>query len=113
MTSPKHGGQRPGTGRRPVDTTEHRVRLPRDVVSLLAAVGAGRLSRGIVLAADLYPGGECHRMSRSHVDIVEHRVRLPRDRASFLTHLGAGRLSRGIVRAADALRIGYEKPPEA
>ncbi len=52
MTSTKHGGERPGAGRPPVDTVEHRVRLPRDVVSLLAALGDGRLSKGIVRAAD-------------------------------------------------------------
>lgn len=61
MTSPKqHGGERPGAGRRRVDTVEHRVRLPRDVVSVLTALGGGRLSRGIVLAADqLRVGGAC------------------------------------------------------
>ncbi|MDE2470845.1 MAG: hypothetical protein KGL35_19385 [Bradyrhizobium sp.] len=61
LTPPgKHGGARPGAGRLPVDTVEHRVRLPRDVVSVLTALGGGRLSRGIVLAADqLRVGGAC------------------------------------------------------
>ena len=47
-----HGGARKGAGRPPVDTVEHRVRLPPDVVSLLTALGDGRLSKGIVRAAD-------------------------------------------------------------
>ena len=61
MMPPKlHGGARKGAGRPPVDTVEHRVRLPRDVVSVLTALGGGRLSRGIVLAADqLRVGGTC------------------------------------------------------
>ncbi len=48
----KHGGAREGAGRLPVETVEHRVRLPRDVVSLLTALGDGRLSKGIVRAAE-------------------------------------------------------------
>ena len=47
-----HGGARKGAGRPPVDTVERRVRLPPDVVSLLTALGGGRLSRGIVRAAE-------------------------------------------------------------
>lgn len=54
----KHGGQRPGTGRPRVDTVEHRVRLPRDVVSLLTALGGGRLSKGIVRAAEKLKVGD-------------------------------------------------------
>ena len=48
----KHGGARKGAGRKPVETVENRVRLPRDVVSLLTALGDGRLSKGIVRAAE-------------------------------------------------------------
>jgi hypothetical protein len=52
MNSAKqHGGERPGAGRKRVDTVEHRVRLPPEIVSLLTALGDGRLSRGIVRAA--------------------------------------------------------------
>jgi hypothetical protein len=35
-----------------MDTVEHRVRLPRSIVSLLVALGDGRLSKGIVRAAE-------------------------------------------------------------
>ena len=53
MTSPnQHGGERPGAGRKRVDTVEHRVRLPVWTISLLTALGDGRLSKGIVRAAD-------------------------------------------------------------
>lgn len=58
MTTPaQHGGARPGAGRPRVDTVEHRVRLPRDVVALLLALGDGRLSAGIVQLAKSYKVG--------------------------------------------------------
>ena len=50
----QHGGARNGAGRKPVDTVEHRVRLPRDVISLLKALGNGRLRDGIVKLARSY-----------------------------------------------------------
>jgi len=50
----QHGGPRPGAGRKPVDTVEHRVRLPRDVIALLKALGNGRLRDGIVKLARSY-----------------------------------------------------------
>jgi hypothetical protein len=50
----QHGGVRPGAGRKPVDTVEHRVRLPRDVIALLVALGNGRLRDGIVYLARRY-----------------------------------------------------------
>ncbi|NNM64068.1 MAG: hypothetical protein HKL99_05570 [Burkholderiales bacterium] len=53
-----HGGKRPGAGRPPVETVEHRVRLPPGVISLLTALGDGRLSRGIVLAAEALRVGD-------------------------------------------------------
>ena len=49
-----HGGARKGAGRKPVDTIEHRVRLPRDVIALLTALGNGRLRDGIVKLARSY-----------------------------------------------------------
>ncbi len=52
MQAPKHGGARPGAGRPRVETVEHRVRLPLWAISLLTALGDGRLSRGIVKAAE-------------------------------------------------------------
>ena|GEM_PF-5335289 len=60
MTQPTkhHGGARPGAGRKPVDTVEHRVRLPRDVIALLKALGNGRLRDGIVYLARRYRAGE-------------------------------------------------------
>ena len=48
----KHGGARKGAGRHTADTVEHRVRLPLWAISLLTALGDGRLSRGIVKAAE-------------------------------------------------------------
>jgi hypothetical protein len=42
------GGPRPGAGRPPANTVEHRVRLPRDVAAWLREYGGGRISRGIV-----------------------------------------------------------------
>ena len=53
-----HGGARQGSGRPPVDTVEHRVRLPRHIVALLTALGSGRLSAGIVRAAEAFRAGE-------------------------------------------------------
>lgn len=109
-----HGGERKGAGRPPVDTVEHRVRLPRDVVSLLTALGGDRLSKGIIMAANDLPlvNPEPLAASRTSVEIGEYRVRLPRDVGSRLRALGGRRLSRGIIRAADALRIGNEKAAE-
>lgn len=52
MQAPKHGGTRPGAGRPRAETVEHRVRLPLWAISLLTALGDGRLSRGIVKAAE-------------------------------------------------------------
>lgn len=54
----KHGGARKGAGRPPVETVEHRVRLPAWAVSLLTALGDGRLSKGIVRAAEKLKVGE-------------------------------------------------------
>ena len=53
-TKKQHGGARKGAGRKPVDTVEHRVRLPRDVIALLIALGNGRLRDGIVRLAKAY-----------------------------------------------------------
>ena len=60
LTDPKikHGGARKGAGRPSVDTVEHRVRLPRQIVGLLTALGNGRLSVGIVCAAKAFRAGE-------------------------------------------------------
>jgi len=58
MKAAQHGGARKGAGRKPVDTVEHRVRLPRDVVSILTALGNGRLSAGIIKAARQLKIGE-------------------------------------------------------
>jgi hypothetical protein len=58
MSQPtRHGGARPGAGRKPVDTVERRVRLPRDVAALLVAIGNGRLRDGIVFLARRYRAG--------------------------------------------------------
>ena len=54
----QHGGVRPGAGRPHVETVEHRVRLPTWAISLLTALGGGRLSKGIVRAAEQFKVGE-------------------------------------------------------
>jgi len=56
VTTPnkQHGGARKGAGRKPVDTVERCVRLPRDVIQALTEFGHGRLRYGIVYLARMY-----------------------------------------------------------